>query len=500
MISIKLGFEKVPPAVFSHRSLIILILTTFSCSNFQYLIANQNISSSARQLAANIPTLYFYFSTSKFRFTIYNYPNQLTALSPFNIYLPPADSNNVISANYSIPNTNYVSFTLSNNVNSITVQFDRSCLLPILVTSLGYIPSVKFVTTVPQAFNIASDQCGIPLISSYGVNNMGQVPIFGSNTFNPVQTDFFQQKLKIPDNPNSYILYVSMYCPYFQAAGNNFLFSISVQQTGVSSPTLTLYDSSGNLINSTLVLVIPPGETVKFLVHSTQTSLSFPADSSITIWAMGILNVTNSIISNISIPLLSDLPARNLQTGSFAINSSTSLAVTSLVFPTGANAYVYAYNSDPINTHAIIVTLFSNSDPEFFSNTNIIILVVSFVILVTLAISIPLIVVKCRNKEKPRIVYEQRTFIINNQVIQQDIHLLEAQQLLHSGFKVEEISPAFWDKIATENNKRIISSKIDIPRVKSPEKVLHLYAIELSQTPNIRPEKNVLASYMERTF
>ena len=489
MISIKSGLEKIPPAALSQRSLILLIMASFCCSIFQDLIAYHNISSSARQLAANISTLYFYFSTSRFRFTIYNYPNQLSALSPFNIYLPPADSKNVISANYSLPNTNYVYFTLSNNVNSITVQFDRSCLLPILVASLGYIPSVKFVTSVPQAFNIESDQCGIPLISSYGVNNMGQVPIFGSNTFNPVQTDFFQQKLNIPDNPNSYTLYVSMYCPYFQAPDNNFLFSLSVQQTRVSSPTLTFYDSSGNLINSTLELVLPPGVTVKLLVYSPQISLSFPADSSIAIWAKTILNVTNSIISSKIIPLLSNSTAQNLQTGTFTSNSSTSLGITSLVFPTGANAYVYVYNSDPINTHAITVTLFSNFDSGFFSNKNIIILVVCFVILVSLVVSIPLIVFKCRNKGKPRIVYEQQTFIINNLVIQQDIHLLQAQQLVHSGFKVEEISPAFWNKIVTENNKRIISSKIDVPIVYSPEIVVHLYAIELSRTSIIRPEK-----------
>lgn len=439
------------------------------------------------------PRVYFFTENDKFDFIIYNFDQPYSPLSQSSID-PPSGSSQSRTSSYSVNGKSFLTMTLPPSALSISVTFGRGCVLPILTSSTGSNPTVSFVTSNPQEFYFNAVQCGAPGIATRSRNNFGSINPFGYNTYNTVQTDFFQQRISFSYNPNSYPFYIALYCPYFQMGTNSFDMKVTVDFGQSQTTTTSVYDSSGGLSKSDQTLTIGPGQTLSFSVNPTETALSFPTTASLNAWASIVSGSSSSITPTTSSP--NRLLATSIQTK----NVTSSNGVSSFVFPsTFVSAQVFLQNTDKTSSKTVTLTFITTSASASFPLQYIIIIAVVGTIVIALAVAIPVIVTKARRSKEPRIIYDQRTFVVSSQVIQQDVRLLNSCQMNSSGFKVKEINDQEWTLL---NNNGLESPRIDSgalgKEVVAPP--IKVYAVDVQAKGKGSHEKNVLANYAERTI
>lgn len=407
----------------------------------------------------------------------------------------PTGSAQVIMGSYSISNANYIKLQLRGTAASISVQFDRSCILPIMFVGIGNTPTVTFTSPSPQTFYITADQCGAPEISSHSQNDMKSVKPFGLNTFNPGQTDFFQQTINFPSNPNGYNYEIGMYCPWFQGGWASFDFHLTVDLGSSNVETVSIYDSNGKLATSTVSITVKAQTTVSFTVLPPITQATLTIDSSITVWII----VTTSSGRRLRLLQSTEASVAKLTT-SQKTSISTSSGTAIIILPsTFDSCEVYMQNTG--NSPQTAKYTFAEASAGLSATTQLIIIIVGgsvgFVVLLTLTI---VIIVKLSKKKAPEIVYQQRTFVIDGELVQQNVQILDAQTFADQSFKIRNMTNIEWERIEQNEERKEVMKRMENSAQKSQTPSQLTYQLDL-KVRNRRPEEpNVLANYLERTI
>lgn len=471
------------------KALINLVIVHFSV----YTETIEDNNETSRQLApSSNPSMNYYANGNIFHFIINNFPSSAQNPKPYSISLPTDFVQGNLQANYSVGDASYLSFSLPVIATSMTVTFDRSCILPILMVSLASKPSITFITQIPQEFVVLADQCGIPNINSATENSMVLVPLFGYNTFNAIQTNFYTQTLSI-SSKNGISPTAAIYCPFFSSpsSSNSLIFKISLSSKYIAPNSINIYSSDGSLKNNPIPITVNSGQTVVFLVFSSQKSLSFSKNSGLLVWAeteSRLLKENKKSSQKYS----NQIKNRKLDS-LLSANTTTLNGITTLNFPGSSGCYVYIFNSLTI-TQTVELTFLSAVVSSFFISTTFVIIIVCVAAFLVILIILIVCIIKCRKSNVPKIVYQQRTLLINNQVVQQDINELDRQQIQNSGFKVEEIAPSFMKKSIIDLDLNYTEEKNSI----SQNTVLKLYSVQTTRRMTNKKENNVIEVYEER--
>lgn len=408
---------------------------------------------------------------------------------------PPTGSAQVRVSSYSITTANYIKLQLPASSLSVGVQFDRNCILPILFVGIGNQPTVTFTSPSPQTFYITADQCGAPNIDTYTQRNMASVNPFGLNTFNPRQTDFFQQTITFPSNPNGYGYEIGMFCPWFQGGWASFNFQLTIDFGSSNVENVSVYDAGGKLLVSPVSLTVNAKSTVMFAVRPPVTAAALTVNSSVVVW------MVVSTSSGRRLRLLQPaLGTPSKATTSQRTEVSTASGSATLTFPSAYDSCdVYMQNTG--NSPQTAKYTFTEATAGLSATAQLIIIIVcgsaGFVLLLTLTV---VIIVKLSQKKAPQIVYQQRTFVIDGELVQQNVQILDAQTFADQSFKVREMNAKDWERIEQTEQRREAERQLASGAIKTQTPAQVAYQLDLKVRDRRPNEPNVLANYMERTI